>query len=54
MVLCVEQKKYFILNISHISIFRPSLKVCLFEGEIRWMKNFGEKMGRKIFLSVNG
>ena len=24
--------------------------VCLFRGEIRWMKNFGKKMGRKAFL----
>ena len=54
MVLCVEQKKYFILIISHINIFHPSLKVCLFGGEIGWMKNFEEKMGRKTFLSVNG
>ena len=27
-----------------------NLRVCLFGGEIRWMKNFGEKMKRKIFL----
>ena len=26
-----------------------SLKVCLFRGEIGWMENFGEKMGRKTF-----
>ena len=31
-----------------------SLRVCLFEGEIRWMKNFREKMGRKTFLTVFG
>ena len=24
--------------------------MCLFEGEIRWMKNFGEIIGRKTFL----
>ena len=28
--------------------------ICLFRGEIGWMKNFGEKMGRKTFLSVFG
>ena len=28
--------------------------VRLFGGEIGWMKNFGEKMGRKTFLSVFG
>ena len=27
-----------------------ALRVCLFGGEIGWMKNFGEKMGRKTFL----
>ena len=27
-----------------------SLRVCLFGGEIGWMENFGEKMGRKTFL----
>ena len=24
--------------------------MCLFGGEIEWMKDFGEKMGRKTFL----
>ena len=28
--------------------------MCLFGGEIGWMKNFGEKMGKKTFLSVFG
>ena len=28
--------------------------MCLFGGEIGWMENFGEKMGRKFFLSVFG
>ena len=27
-----------------------SLRVCLFGGEIEWMKNFGKKIGRKTFL----
>ena len=27
-----------------------TLRVCLFGGEIGWMENFGEKMGRKTFL----
>ena len=31
-----------------------SLRVCLFGGEIGWMKNFGKKMGRKTFWSVFG
>jgi len=26
--------------------------VCLFEGKIEWMENFGEKIERKSFLSV--
>ena len=26
--------------------------MCLFGGEIRWMKNFRKKMGRKTFLTV--
>ena len=26
------------------------LRVCLFSGEIEWMENFEEKMGRKTFL----
>lgn len=26
------------------------LGVCLFGGEIQWMENFGEKIGRKTFL----
>ena len=27
------------------------LRVCLFEGEIRWMENFGKKkIGKKTFL----
>ena len=26
------------------------LMMCLFGGEIGWMENFGEKMGRKTFL----
>ena len=30
------------------------LKVCLFRGKIGWMENFGDKMGRKIFLSMFG
>ena len=30
--------------------FWKALRVCLFGGEIRWMENFREKMGRKIFL----
>ena len=33
---------------------KRTLRVCLFKGEIRWMENFEEKMGRKIFLSVFG
>ena len=32
----------------------PKFRVCLFGGEIKWMKNFGEKMGMKTFLSVFG
>ena len=28
--------------------------MCLFGGEIEWMKNFREKMGRKTFWSVFG
>ena len=28
--------------------------MCLFRGEIRWMENFGEKIGRKTFLSMFG
>ena len=31
-----------------------SFRVCLFGGGIRWMKNFGEKIGRKTFWSVFG
>ena len=31
-----------------------ALRVCLFGGEIEWVENFGEKMGRKTFLSVFG
>ena len=31
-----------------------NLRVCLFGGEIGWMENFGEKMGRKTFLSMFG
>ena len=27
-----------------------TLRVCLFGGEIGWMENFGEKIGRKTFL----
>ena len=27
-----------------------AFRVCLFGGEIGWMKNFEEKMGRKTFL----
>ena len=27
-----------------------NLRVCLFRGEIRWMKNFGKKMKRENFL----
>ena len=30
------------------------LRVYLFAGEISWMENFGEKMGRKTFLSMFG
>ena len=30
------------------------LRVCLFGSEIRWMENFGEKMGKKTFLSMFG
>ena len=30
------------------------LRLCLFESKIGWMENFGEKMGRKFFLSVFG
>ena len=32
----------------------PNSPVCLFGGEIGWMENFREKMGRKTFLSVFG
>ena len=28
--------------------------MCLFEGEIEWMENFREKIGRKTFWSVFG
>ena len=28
--------------------------MCLFRGEIGWMENFGEKIGRKTFWSVFG
>ena len=31
---------------------KKSFRMCLFGGEIRWMENFGEKMGSKTFLSV--
>ena len=31
---------------------RDTLRMCLFGGEIGWMENFEEKMGRKTFLSV--
>ena len=31
-----------------------TVRVCLFRGEIRWIENFGEKMGRKTFLSMFG
>ena len=27
-------------------------RMCLFGGEIEWMENFREKMGRKTFWSV--
>ena len=27
-----------------------NLRICLFRGEIRWMKNFGKKMKRENFL----
>ena len=30
------------------------LRVCLLGGEIGWVENFGEKMGRKIFWNVFG
>ena len=30
--------------------FLYTFRVCLFVGEIGWMKNFGEKIGRKTFL----
>ena len=30
--------------------FYLRLRVCLFRGKIGWMKNFGEKIGRKTFL----
>ena len=29
---------------------QSNFRVCLFGGEIRWMKNFGKKMRRKTFL----
>ena len=29
---------------------KQRLMVCLFEGKIRWMENFGKKMGMKTFL----
>ena len=29
---------------------RKTIRVCLFGGEIKWMKNFEEKMRRKTFL----
>ena len=29
-------------------------RVCLFGGEIEWMKNFGKKMGRQTFWWVFG
>ena len=34
--------------------YRRALRVCLVGGKIWWMENFGEKMGRRIFLSVFG
>ena len=33
-----------------IMFYEPSLRVCLFEGETEWMKNFENKMGRKTLL----
>ena len=36
------------------SLFVDTIRVCLFGGEIRWTENFGEKIGRKTFLSVFG
>ena len=29
-----------------------TLRVCLFGGKIRWMENFGEKIGKKMGLCV--
>lgn len=41
-----KTKKY----ISEMNHDLKYLRVCLFEREIRWMENFGEKIGRKTFL----
>ena len=35
-------------------LFVDTIRVCLFGDKIRWMENFGEKIGRKTFLSVFG
>ena len=34
----------------HANVYHLPFRVCLFGGEIGWMKNFKEKMGRKTFL----
>ena len=46
MILDMEKKKKKKTRLDLLKEFR----VCLFEGEIRWMKNFGEKIRMKIFL----
>ena len=47
--LCVNQAIVF-----SYALGLRSFRVCLFGGEIGWMKNFEEKMRMKTFLSVLG
>ena len=42
------------ISSSHYQPTIDKVSVCLFGGEIGWMENFREKMGRKFFWSVFG
>ena len=46
-----KKKSFMNLALNFILYNIIILRVCLFEGEIRWMENFGKKkIGKKTFL----